>query len=346
MALNYEAALYVLTDEFDLAEEAFREGETENVPLEIQRATLVLFRSQTQAYREALIGCALARILDETIDIRLPYANQGPNAFNGRSLTEKVVTPFLHEHRIPASKNPYLSALRRNISFVPETLGQKDARGYAALLSFIDQLRQVEGATARQYLRYLLQMFLELRDRTDIKLSDVKRLSLDQYKALVNRLLATKSGGLMPVLLSVGMFKTLSDCYDLGWQIEWQGINVADAAKGAGGDITVSRNDDVLFSVEVTERQIDRNRVTTTFNGKIAPNGIDDYLFFHTATLPTNEARETAKQCLFGLTERLAMRSKRNSALLATTKPWLTVTRRYWKRRRVYGRSAIASNHR
>lgn len=48
--------------------------------------------------------------------------------------------------------------------------------------------------------------------------------------------------------------------------------------------------------MEVTERQIDRDRVAYVFDTKIAPNGLDDYLFFYTAREPTPEARETARQ--------------------------------------------------
>ena len=70
---------------------------------------------------------------------------------------------------------------------------------------------------------------------------------------------------------------------------------MADSPSGAGGDITVNREGKIVISVEVTERTIDKARVISTFNTKISPHGIDDYLFFFSATEPTNEARSAAR---------------------------------------------------
>jgi len=294
--IDYDAARDILTTEFEAAEALFREGREAVVPKTVALATEGVFRTKTQAYREALLGCAIVRIQDPDINIRLPYVNQGEDAFNGRTLDERVINPFLHDHRIPASRGPYLSALRRNVRFVPETLGQRDAKGYASFLEFISELEVADSDTAREYLRHLLWAFVKLRDSADIPLSDVHRLSVEQYGALIDGLLTVRSGGLLPVLLAVATFKMISQCFGLNWRIEWQGINVADRAHGAGGDISVFRNGELVFSVEVTEREIDRARVVATFNGKIAPNGIDDYLFFFTATNPTDEARQAARQ--------------------------------------------------
>jgi hypothetical protein len=124
----------------------------------------------------------------------------------------------------------------------------------------------------------------------------VRRLRVEQYEALIDRLLSLPSGGLMPVLVAVAMFKTIQRCFELPWKIEWQGINVADKATGVGGDITVQRDGTLVLAVEVTEREIDQNRVVSTFNTKISLHGIDDYLFFFTAKPPTPETRQSARQ--------------------------------------------------
>lgn len=92
-----------------------------------------------------------------------------------------------------------------------------------------------------------------------------------------------KSGGQIPALLAVGMFQTLSECYNLGWAVEFQGINVADKASGAVGDITIRKDDTVVLGVEVTERPIDQGRVTLIFDQKILPSNLIDYLFLVTS---------------------------------------------------------------
>ncbi|MDZ4790283.1 MAG: hypothetical protein SGJ17_03600 [Hyphomicrobiales bacterium] len=100
----------------------------------------------------------------------------------------------------------------------------------------------------------------------------------------------------MPVLLAVATFQTIKNCFLLDWEIEWQGINVSDRASGVGGDITVKRNGAVALAVEITERPIDRARVVSTFNTKISPNGLDDYLFFFSAAKPDDDSRAAARQ--------------------------------------------------
>lgn len=294
--LDQDQAKRLLEQEYELAESLFREGSQLIAPDEIAEATDRIFKSKTQAYREALIGCALARILDPEIDIRLPYMKQGERAFHGRALDEQVVNPFLRDHTIPSSTGPYLSAIRRNVSFIPETLGQKDRKAYEQFLAFIAMLEVADENDARQYLRYLLYHFIKLREASDISLQDIRKLSIEQYDRLIAGLLGVRSGGWLPMLLAVSTFKTISECFELNWRVDWKGINVADRARSEGGDINVFRHDRPLFSVEVTEREINRARVVATFKTKISPAGIDDYIFFYSATPPTEEAREAARQ--------------------------------------------------
>jgi len=120
-------------------------------------------------------------------------------------------------------------------------------------------------------------------------------LSLDQHIDLARSLLATPSGGLFPVLLCVAALRALDGRFQLGWSIDWQGINVSDAASGVGGDVTVRREGTVLLSIEITERPIDGARVRATFATKIAPSAQNDYIFLHGAAPPTEDARAAAR---------------------------------------------------
>jgi hypothetical protein len=295
--LDYDAARELLKNGFDAAERAYATQKTLPVWLTLIKPTDLLFSSSTQAFREAFVGCLLARILDHRINIRLPYMNQGDDAFNGRTLDERVVNPFLRDKSVPCSTGPYLSALRRNVQFNEDTAkGIRDKQAYFALLSVLSDLETTDKEVSEEYLVYLLYQFVALRDSAQITLSKIKRFRLDQHESLVQSLLQTPSGGLLPVLLSAAMFQTIQGCFSLPWEIEWQGINVADRASGVAGDITVKRDGQVVLAVEVTERPIRRDRVVSTFNTKIAPFGLDDYLFFFTAAPPTEDARATARQ--------------------------------------------------
>lgn len=295
--IDYDQARDVLNSAFSEAESAFRDRIEVAVPDAVESAIPTLFASPTQAYREVLVGCALARCVDASIDVRLPYASHGDAAFNGRTLDERVVNPFFQDKGLPCSRGPYLSVFRRSVRFARETEdGVRDKAGFRALLTAVEALATADPGLAKKLLVRLLVGFVDLRDKSNIPLRRLSRMSIEQFGVLVGHLLSVPSGGLMPVLLTVAMFRTLKDCFALDWDIEWQGINVADRAAGAGGDITVRRAGQPVFVVEVTERPIERERVVSTFNTKIAPNGLDDYLFFYSGSKPTDEARVAAER--------------------------------------------------
>ena len=123
------------------------------------------------------------------------------------------------------------------------------------------------------------------------------RLSFEQFDTLISGLLATPSGGRLPVFLVVAAFRKVKTFFGLhDWSIAWQEINAADTASGASGDITINNQGQTLMAVEVTERSVDKSRVVATFNTKIAPGGIEDYLFCLKTPVTSSEAKEQARQ--------------------------------------------------
>lgn len=295
--IDYSAAGSLLEAVFAAAEADFAAGRLHDVPAELAKATDQLMSSATQAYREVLVGCCLARILDPLIDVHLPYVNQGDAAYNGRTLDESIVNPFLQGHEVPASRGPFLSVFRRSVAFTPDIRsGLRDKAGFDALLVFIQALTEADATTAQDYLRYLLTAFVRLRNASNVTLLHVQKLSLEQYEVLLGQLLQVPSGGRFPVLLAVAMFQTIRQCFELDWEIEWQGINVADRASDVGGDITIRSDGSTILAVEVTERPIDRARVEATFNNKVLPQRVTDYLFFHGDSGPAPEARSLARR--------------------------------------------------
>jgi hypothetical protein len=296
--IDYSVARELLEEILALAESDLLSGSVPEIPTEVHDFCKITFESRTQAYRETLLGCAIARFQDRDIDIRKPYMNQGPKAFNGRTLDEQVVNPFLHDKRIPSSRGPYLGVFRRSVQFNQATRrGVRDKEGYDAFLSLISYLESIDSeATLRIFIRFLFLNFLKLREASQVPLSRLQRISLEQFDALLAGLLASPSGGRFPVLLVVATFQTIKDFFNLDWAISYQGINVADAAAGAGGDISISSVGRVLMAAEVTERPLDRSRVVATFNTKIAPAGIEDYLFFTKLSGIAPNAKQQANQ--------------------------------------------------
>lgn len=301
-SMDYGALRGLLDQEFDRIEaEALKGERATRPPAIILKHFDAVFRSSTQAFREVFLGCILARLSDPKIDVTKPYVNQGDHAYNGRTLDEKVVNPFLHERRIPSSKGPFLSAFRRSVRFVKATRGGlRDKQGYDSLLSLIEMLNSVsDRRTNLDTLRYTLFSFMDLRVASEIALVKLQRISLEQYGHLIEGLLNTPSGGRFPMMLVQATFTAIKLIYDLPWEIEVQGINVADKSSGAGADITIRQGSAILMAAEVTERDVDKTRVVSTFQTKIAPQGIDDYLFLITGTADaevTKQARQYFSQ--------------------------------------------------
>ncbi len=299
VTIDYDKARSLLNEDFLIAEEQLIAGIVPQINTELVQHFDVIFSSSTQSFREVLLGCTVARILDKEIDIHLPYVSQGDNAFSARGLDEKVINPFLQSKRIPSTKGPYLSTFRRQVKFDKATRdGLRDKTGYDSLLFLINYVANTQADDELKIIfHYLLFRFAKLREASIVPLTRIQRFSLEQYEQLLASLISKPSGGLYPVLLVVCMFKTIKEFFDLEWRIEWQGINVADAPSGAGGDVTVFENNKgVLLSIEVTERRVDKSRVVSTFNTKIAPSGIDDYLFLVGATEPSDEAKIQARK--------------------------------------------------
>jgi hypothetical protein len=297
MPIDYEQARCFLEEILRQVEADLIQNIRPEAPDDTSDAFKAVFESNTQSFREVLVGCAIARIQDKNLDIRLPYVNLGERAFNGRDLDERVINPFLHDNRIPSSTGPYLAKFRRSVRFDESTVaGTRDVRGYRALLQLIGFIESISmGEDLDCFVRYLLYKFVELREASRVSLSRLQRMSLEQYDTFISGLLTIPSGGRIAVFLVLSVFNAIREHFGLNWTIDFQGINVADAAAGAGGDITIKRGDEIVLAAEVTERPVDRNRVATTFNAKIAPNGIEDYLFFVNLATVAPEAKDQTR---------------------------------------------------
>jgi hypothetical protein len=296
--INYDEARRVVEERFAEVEKFHLLDKTPTVPTEIDKACSVIFSSNTQAYREVLLGCILAKLADPRINIRQPYMEQSDNAFSGRTLDERVVNPFLQGAQVPSSQGPYLSVFRRNVQFDQSTRGGlRDKSGYDALLEVFGYIEaQTEPSKVGQLLDHVLYKFVALREEANIQIARLPRISLTQYGSLISGLLSTPSGGRIPVIVVVSMLRTIAKTFKLDWMIEYAGINVADAAAGASGDIAVISAGVPVMILEVTERPVEASRVQSTFRTKIATSGVVDYLFLVELERVSPDALEEARK--------------------------------------------------
>ena len=283
MPVDHKASRTLLDERFVAVSEAAIQGTRPAHAEVLVDALHQLFASRTQSFREALLGCALAWWCDPDIDITLPYANLGAAAFNGRTLDEQVVNPFLRDNHIPSTNGPYLAVFRRSVVFNAATRsGLRDKSDYDAFLSLVEHIRTLDTDGTVAFIDQQLFHFYDLREASQVPIAKLSRISLEQIATLIDRLIAVPSGGRFPMYLVEATFLSIRERFNLNWEIEVQGINEADAAGGAGGDVTVSENGAIAFAAEVTEREVSAERVVATFQTKIALNAIADYLFLIT----------------------------------------------------------------
>ncbi len=296
--IDFQLATATLDTAFTEVHSELLRGSEPRIDSEVKESVDAVFSTETNSPREALLGIALVRLQSRETNLRLPYANQSPTAFNGRDLHERVVNPFLQQHRIPSSRGPYLAMFRRDFRFDESRRdGQRNKKLFDSFLSLIGYLEMLESdPEILAFLKYLLYRFAKLREAADIPLSRLKNISLDQFRALIAGLLGTPSGGRVPVILVVGALQSVSDRFGIGWKIEYQGINVSDAASGVDGDITVRLADKIILAAEVTERPVGKERLIATFQNKISLSGVRDYLFFVRTDSVRDEAKRQAAQ--------------------------------------------------
>jgi len=279
-SINYSQAERLLEDGFTECERQFIAGISPSIDEPLAQSYDVLFASATQAYREVLLGCIIVRLLDASVNVRLPYAKLGDYAYSGRALDENVINSFLRRKKIPCSKGPFLSVFRRSVRFDESTrTGLRDKAGYDAFLSTMQVIEMASPAGLTEILKYHLHRFIQLRESSHIEIQRLKRISLVQCEYVIGELLKMPSGGRFPVFLIVSTFQAIKEVYCLGWEIDFHGINVADKATGASGDVTIRSKGNIFLAAEITERIVDRERVIATFDTKIAPKSIEDYLF-------------------------------------------------------------------
>ena len=144
--MDYERAAKRLQVALERAQEHVLAETRPAVSAVLSRHLDALFEPKTtQAFREALVGCVLARLDDPRIDARSPSTKHGEHSYSGRMLDERVVNPVLIEWRVPVSKAPFLSSLRRSVRFTEEMRkGIRDQKTFTAFLAVVTLINRAE----------------------------------------------------------------------------------------------------------------------------------------------------------------------------------------------------------
>ncbi|MBC6444913.1 MAG: restriction endonuclease, SacI family [Alphaproteobacteria bacterium GM202ARS2] len=251
-------------------------------------------RGRNRAALAVVMTLFLKKVLSPKQDIRR-HQKKMDGGFSGRSLDEKVVTPFLRENNFP-----YMSSgsgwLTRSFEqsrpydlHYPADLKPKGIK--EAFLSIVDAV-QKGTADARECLKYLLHELVEWRKaNASLKLAKPMGKRIEDIVCLIDKHWQTDISGVakLPVLAIYAVYTCLvsevtkyKDCQLL----ELLSHTSADSKTDRVGDIdVVDKNSKTVEAVEVKHRIALTCALIEQLKEKIAGSGLKTFY-----VLSTNEA--------------------------------------------------------
>lgn len=260
-----------------------------------------LANSKTVAIRYALVTQLLGKVADPSRDIlKLQLAASGPGAWDARSFSTAVVVPWVtdNQHVLGNSAEPYASKPLRRERLEHVMSNVRDKRGWTLLVAFLDDLQDADHETLVQAFRLVLNALVRRLAEQSFGYAIPQRVSLPAMSRILGTFLDTPSGGLRPLAVTTALLRTVGTAFGLFSRVEGQGINEADVAGGAPGDVLCYCHDNpnrLCLVVEVKDIDLTLAHVqASTRKAKQADLGLTDLLFAVPAVrLSDHEAIET-----------------------------------------------------
>lgn len=223
----------------------------------------------------------------------LPESSDEDGRWDPRSFCSSVVAPWVQETSsvLGNSNDPYVNnPLRRSrLDVDTEPLKRKDL-----WRSLTDLLKDVQEAddpahtelTLKRCLSSIVRRFTELQVSYPVP----QRVSLEQVFKAVSELMSLKSGGEASLVVVAALLRVFGATTGYFERVDRQGINEADAATNAPGDVLCFRKDEALptLAVEVKDRSLTLLELNATIQ-KSREAQVSEVLF--AAASPTDAER-------------------------------------------------------
>lgn len=268
----------------------------------IQSRAHYIVNCSTKSGIRAILACALAKVLNPSIDIRKPYTEIGSDdSYSGRTVDEAHIEPFVMERDLPANQTTawLTPAFRTNSD--PLTPGTKlvgtPAKLYKTVIDLLNDVHQGR-ITAEDTLAAMFREMLLLKAKRDKRLSELLEevgesdekigLSSEEIVDLIQQHLNSPKSSRLPVLVVAAAYQAAEQ--NLGESIkDLHSHNAPDAQTGALGDveITLIGTDGVVTSYEMKAQEVKKGDITKSIR-KInnCDSTIDNYIFI--TTKPVN----------------------------------------------------------
>lgn len=246
----------------------------------------VLANSGTVAIRYALLTQLLGKIADPSRDIlTLQLAASIPGAWDARSFSTAVVVPWVTDNQnvLGTSQEPYASKPLRRERLERVMPNVRDKQGWEQLVELLDGLQDADHATLVKAFRRVLNALVRRLAGQSFGYAIPQRISLPAMSKMLTEFLDTPSGGLRPLAVTTALLRTIGEALGLFSRVEGQGINEADVAGGAPGDVVCYCSDDptrICLVVEVKDMDLTLAHVqSSTRKAKQADLGLTSLLF-------------------------------------------------------------------
>lgn len=238
-----------------------------------------IHRSGLVSIRYALVTQLLGKFASPSRDILCLQRGQSEGAesagrWDPRSFCSKVIVPWVQDSDgvLGSSSDPYVSKPLRRGRLDDWNTPLRQKSEWEKLVRILEEVQNlgdeaVIETTLRRCLRSIARRYQELQ----VSFPVPRRVSLEQTIEITDRFLSEKSGGERPLVVADALMRTVGKAFRLFDEVLRQGVNEADSASGAAGDIICIRNDEELSLEEIVlvVEVKDRNLSLTELNASI-----------------------------------------------------------------------------
>ena len=219
-----------------------------------------LVDSRVTSIRYALLTQILGKVADPDRSLMyLQSGNQEAGAWNARSFCDAVIVPWVSDNHdvLGTGSEPYASKPLRRPRLERNMQNVRNKAEWEALYDFFSSLDHVDNDELKVAFRRCLGSVARRLSRQSFKYQIPIRASLPQLLQALEEYFREPSGGLRPLVITAAMMEVLGEGFSIFSRVTSQGINEADAASGAPGDVMCyDAEDNLVLAVEVKDRAL------------------------------------------------------------------------------------------
>ena len=219
-----------------------------------------LVNSDVVSIRYAVLTQLLGKVADQKRSLLvLQLGEGGPGAWDPRSFATAVIIPWVAANNdvMGTTPDPYVNNPLRRPRLERDAPRRRNQDEWNALHDFLLPLDDAPRKALKAAFRRCLASVVRRMAGQSFKYQIPVRVSLPDMIGALDAFLSEPSGGFRALAVTTAMMGVLGDGFSLFVRVEAQGLNEADAASGAPGDVMCYGPDgDMVLAVEVKDREL------------------------------------------------------------------------------------------